>query len=103
MKPPNNETIVLTKLMIESCQTKKGGYSRQITGLLQVDWPLVSGWKRDLVGREIPMKNWQTLTTYRSCGHKGHQATLEAAQNLGVGENATLRFDDKTFVLSRIY
>jgi hypothetical protein len=46
--------ILITKSIVELLRSDRGGYSRGPLAALGVSWPLVHGWKRALIGRQVP-------------------------------------------------
>lgn len=50
-----NETamVTITNDLIESGKSAAGGYSKAQLALLGVAWPPISGWKRQVIGRQI--------------------------------------------------
>ena len=45
--------VTITDDLIESGKSAAGGYSKAQLALLGVAWPPVSGWKKDVIGRQI--------------------------------------------------
>jgi len=51
--------VKLTKQMIDVAATERGGYSRSQVTAVGVPWPLVKGWKKRLVGKEVSLFAYQ--------------------------------------------
>jgi hypothetical protein len=62
--------IVLTEEMIESLRTPRGGFNRATTDALGISWPLVSGWKKSLIGTSISDRRWREALKART--HERH-------------------------------
>jgi hypothetical protein len=45
--------VTITDDLIESGKSAAGGYSKAQLALLGVTWPPVSGWKQQVIGRQI--------------------------------------------------
>lgn len=45
--------------------------------LLGVHWPLVKGWKRDLIGREIDDFSWRQVEAVRGLNPSKRKAVLQ--------------------------
>jgi hypothetical protein len=46
--------VRITRQIVESLRTEKGGFSRGPLAALGISWPLKHGWKKALIGTEIP-------------------------------------------------
>ena len=46
--------IEVTKELIESIRSKKGGFTKVNLKKIGVEWPLTSGWKQRAIGTFIP-------------------------------------------------
>jgi hypothetical protein len=46
--------LIVTEELLQQGMRDRGGWSRFQFGLLKVSWPLKSGWKYDVIGKEIP-------------------------------------------------
>ncbi len=98
--------VTLTKGMIESCVTKRGGQSWLVMKLLGADWPPHKGWKRELVGTCIPRNDWLKLTGRKEWADARCLDKLAEAHGhkpLDVYERMTIRQGEKTFVVSRTF
>ncbi len=51
------DTVLVTEALLDQGKSKRGGWTKAQTGLLGLSWPLVRGWKRVVVGREIPRRD----------------------------------------------
>lgn len=60
------KTIILTQPVIEACESLANTYTRETLTALGVEWPPIQGWKRALLGREIPMDDYQRALAGRS-------------------------------------
>ena len=54
-----SEKVLLTKQMIESGISSRGGYNKKQLAILGIDWPPYKGWKSALVGTMISLKQYQ--------------------------------------------
>lgn len=50
---PKISLVTITDSLIESGKSASGGYSKAQLAVLGVPWPPVSGWKKDVIGRQI--------------------------------------------------
>lgn len=50
------EQFIITKEWLESCRTKKGGFTKAQSEILFIEWPFKKGWKKELTGCEISYK-----------------------------------------------
>jgi hypothetical protein len=50
--------IVLTAENIEMLRTPQGGFNKKTMEIIGA-WPLVEGWKDQMIGRRISDRNWQ--------------------------------------------
>lgn len=50
---------------IEAGRSSNGGWSRAQVELLGVSWPLVSGWKKALIGKEVPDSAYQRFVAFK--------------------------------------
>lgn len=73
-----NNGITVTREMIERFQTSGNGYTRSTLKLFGVSWPPRKGWKRALIGSQIPLDNWKALTAQKEL-FPGEQAEPEAS------------------------
>ena len=83
----------LTKGMVESCSSKKGGWPRSVTKLLGADWPLRKGWRQELVGTCIPRNDWKKLTGRKDWADGrglGKLAEAHGHEPLGIDEQMTI-------------
>lgn len=55
----------LTAEDIEAGRSSNGGWSRAQVELLGVEWPLVSGWKKALIGKEVPDNAYQRFVAFK--------------------------------------
>jgi len=62
----NPQTIILTQPVLERCESLANSYTRETLAALGVDWPPVQGWKRALLGREIPQADYDRALAGRS-------------------------------------
>jgi hypothetical protein len=60
-----NETITVTREMVERFENKRIGHKRATFQLFGVEWPLRKGWKCALIGSQIPLDNWKSLTSQK--------------------------------------
>lgn len=52
-------TIEITKNLLEITKTSAGGYNRKQLEILGITWPLKSGWKNELVGSFLEIKDFK--------------------------------------------
>lgn len=60
------KTIILTQPVLERCESLAKAYSRKTLAALGVSWPPIAGWKRALLGREIPVADYERALAGRS-------------------------------------
>lgn len=60
------ETVILTQLAIERCESLANSYTRDTLAAFGVAWPPIEGWKRALIGREISRSNYERAFQGRS-------------------------------------
>jgi 5-methylcytosine-specific restriction endonuclease McrA len=70
--------FTVTQEWLDQYKTPRGGYCYQQTKALGVDWPLISGWKKRLVGVEITDEQKQVF----EAGSQGKAKAKEAACDL---------------------
>jgi hypothetical protein len=49
----NTEAVTITYEYLNKYKTPKGGYNRKQVEALGLSWPLVSGWKGELIGKVL--------------------------------------------------
>ena len=74
------KTIILTQPVLERCESLANAYTRETLAALGVSWPPVHGWKRALLGREIPLANYERALAGRSKLAKKHAPLPEDAE-----------------------
>lgn len=46
--------MIITDELIESLKTNNGGFTKKTLKTLGVSWPPRRGWKRAIIGKEVP-------------------------------------------------
>ena len=64
----NTESVEITLDYLNSNKTKKGGYTKKQVLALGLRWPLVSGWKQELVGTVL---NYEQANEFEQAGRDG--------------------------------
>jgi len=62
---PEIEKIVLTEALIERCRSTRGQYTAATARFLGADFPLTHGWLQRLVGKIIPVADYQDAVSAR--------------------------------------
>lgn len=62
-----SEAITITEELIEAGKSERGGWNRPQLALLGIDWPPVTGWKAQVVGKKITQRDAHHFVTLR--GH----------------------------------
>lgn len=65
--------VILTQKLIEDCESLERSYSKDTAMALGVSWPLVRGWKLQLIGKSIPTENYQRALEGKSRGFWRHE------------------------------
>ena len=45
--------MLITKQYLDEHKTSKGGYTRAQLHAIEVDWPPVKGWKKEVIGQQL--------------------------------------------------
>lgn len=70
--------FLVTDAWIEAHRSDRGGWTKHQVAQLGVPWPLVAGWKRNAVGRQIT----DEAKARFELGLRARQARSEATQDL---------------------
>lgn len=81
-------TVLVTEALLEKGKSAKGGWTRAQTILLGEPWPLARGWKRRVVGREIPRVDAER---FAALGTSAGAAAAQAEFMNDAGDEALLR------------
>lgn len=71
-------TIRLTsKLLHEAATDGYSGWNREQLELLGMSWPMPAGWLRRLVGKDVPLENWEKVMALKGT-KRGERAGILA-------------------------
>ena len=73
MNTPDKRTVMLTEELIEECRSDRGSFTNKTAELLGAHIPLLKGWPAALIGRTIPVSQYEAAKLARNPlrGHKG--------------------------------
>lgn len=58
--------VLITKHVLESLKTAKGGYDAQTLKHLGISWPPKKGWAKRLIGRQIPIEDYNRIQVQKT-------------------------------------
>lgn len=53
--------VILTQELLDNLKTRNGGYKARQLALLDVEWPPYKGWKKDMIGKKIPLSVYKKI------------------------------------------